>query len=118
MVCMLSKGLNVSFGVDPAAKATIIVSPIAREIAKINDAITPERPAGRTILVATSKRVAPRAKPASFSDAGTAASASSLSDDTIGIIMIPTTSPALSALKTLKSGINVFKIGVTKVRAK
>jgi H+/gluconate symporter-like permease len=42
---------------------TIIVSPIAREIAKTIDAIIPEVAAGNTTFVATSNFVAPNPMP-------------------------------------------------------
>ena len=48
------------WGRMPAARTTAIVSPTARLIARMNDANTPERPAGRTIRVDTSNLVAPR----------------------------------------------------------
>ncbi len=47
------------FGVEPAASATIMVSPRAREIARTKDAPMPERAAGTTTRVDTSNLVAP-----------------------------------------------------------
>ena len=58
---MLSKGLSVRLGVEPAAIFTIIVSPIALDKAKTNEATIPERAAGKTIFVETSNLVAPKA---------------------------------------------------------
>ena len=54
------KGLKVKAGPAPAAKATIIVSPIAREIATIKAAATPDSAAGKTTLTDASNLVAPR----------------------------------------------------------
>src|SRR5690606_15088773 len=61
MVWMLSSGFSVRFGVEPAAIATAIVSPIARESASRKDAMMPESAAGTTVRVATSYFVAPSA---------------------------------------------------------
>ena len=59
MVWMLSRGLSVSFGVAPAASVTAIVSPMAREMARMNEAMTPDSAAGSTTRVETSSLVAP-----------------------------------------------------------
>ena len=59
IVCIDSKGFNVIWGLAPAAIATIIVSPIALDIAKINDETIPEIDAGNTIFFITSNLVAP-----------------------------------------------------------
>ena len=45
---MLSMGLKVRRGVAPAASVTSIVSPMARENARMNDAMMPEKAAGTT----------------------------------------------------------------------
>ena len=90
--------MSVICGRDPAARTTAIVSPIARLIARMNDETTPESPAGRTIRVETSNFVAPSPYAASRSPRGTAERTSSLSDETIGMTMIPTTMQALRAL--------------------
>ena len=63
-----------------------------------------ERPAGKTIRVDTSNLVAPSPYAASRSPCGTAESTSSLSDETRGMIMTPTTMQALSALNVLAPG--------------
>src|SRR5690606_18693297 len=118
MVWMLSRGLRVRFGVAPAASVTIIVSPMARESAKINDATIPESAAGTTTRVATSNLVEPRAYAPARSESGTAIIASSLREETMGMSMIPRTMLALRALKTDVSGKIERMIGVTKVRAK
>ena len=94
----------VRLGVAPAAIVTNMVSPIARDMARMNDATMPDRAAGTTTLSDTSNRVAPSAYAPFLSDRGTATMASSLSDDTMGMIIIPMTRPALSALNTSKSG--------------
>ena len=53
IVWMLSSGLAVNLGVAPAAIVTSIVSPIAREIANIKEAIIPDKAAGTTTRNAT-----------------------------------------------------------------
>jgi len=123
MVWMLSNGLKVMRGVAPAAMVTAIVSPTAREIAKMNAAIMPLSAAGTITWTTASNRVAPREKAASRSDMGTARMASSLIDATVGIIMIPKTIDALSALKKLTCIPNqvsntVLIRGVIKLMAK
>ena len=45
----------ISFGVAPAAIVTAIVSPTALDSARTNEAITPDRAAGTTTLVDTSR---------------------------------------------------------------
>ena len=82
----------------PAASATIIVSPIAREIARRNAATMPDSAAGTTTFTETSKRVPPSANAPSRRLRGTARSASSDSEHTIGRIMMPMAMPAESAL--------------------
>jgi hypothetical protein len=59
IVWTLSVGSAVSFGCVPPARTTAIVSPTARLMARMTDAITPEIAAGKTTLRVTSKRVAP-----------------------------------------------------------
>ena len=59
MVSAESKGLSVSLGPAPAARATIIVSPTARDAATTMAADKPERAAGDTTLRLVSMRVAP-----------------------------------------------------------
>ena len=49
----------VKFGLAPAAIVTAIVSPIAREIAKIYEATMPESAAGKATRVVTSSLFAP-----------------------------------------------------------
>ena len=61
MAWTASSGLKVRFGRPPAARYTIIVSPTALETARMKDDTIPDRAAGTTTLVATSKRVAPNA---------------------------------------------------------
>ena len=97
---------------------TIIVSPTALEIARMKEATIPERAAGTTTFVATSNLVEPRAYAALRKDRGTETMASSLSVETIGMIINPITSPALKALKMIRSGKILCRIGVTNVSAK
>ena len=54
-----TNGLMVSRGCCPAAIATIIVSPIALEKARITDTIIPEEAAGTITLKEVCRRVAP-----------------------------------------------------------
>ncbi len=55
------KGLKVKLGPWPAAMATTIVSPTARDMARMNAAAMPDNAAGTTTLTATSSLVAPMA---------------------------------------------------------
>lgn len=114
---MLSKGFKVRFGVDPAASATIIVSPIALEIAKKNDAIIPDEAAGKTIFFIVSNLFAPNAKDASLKDLGTAEIASSLIDVIRGVTIIPRAIDAERALNIFVWGKIFIKNGVNKVKA-
>lgn len=91
-----------------------MVSPNALEIARMKDAIIPENEAGITTLKVVSSFVAPRAYAPSRSTLGTADIASSLMEETIGMIIIPITIPALNALKTFSSGIKLLRKGVMK----
>ena len=119
IVCMLSRGSSVRRGVAPAAIVTSIVSPIARDSPSISAATMPESAAGVTTRVATSNFVAPSAYAASRSERGTASIASSVNEETIGMIITPITSPALSALKMIMSGKRYsWSRGVTNVNAK
>src|SRR5262245_9103672 len=77
---------------------TIMVSPIARDTASRNPAMMPGSAAGTTTFVIVSAVVAPSPSEASRNDRGTARSASSDNDETNGMIMIPITVPAASAL--------------------
>src|SRR5688572_6244265 len=88
-VWMLLSGFAVSWGVDPAAMATIIVSPIAREMPRIVAAATPDNAAGRTIRTLTVSLDDPSAYAPSRRDRGTADMASSATEAMIGTIMIP-----------------------------
>lgn len=60
IVCIELVKLNDEVGELPAAKDTIIVSPMALDIAKTIEATIPDVAAGSTTLVATSNLVAPR----------------------------------------------------------
>ena len=119
IVCMGSRGLAVNCGLEPAASATIIVSPTARDIARMNDATTPEMAAGTTICQETSSFVPPKAYAPSRSDRGTARIASSLNEATSGIVMMPTAIPAASALKgPISTNIGFSTCGRMNVTAK
>ena len=118
MVSIGTNGLPVRRGCWPAAIATIIVSPIARDTARMKAAVMPENAAGTTTLSAVCMRVAPSAYEPSRRPCGTARIASSDSDDTSGRIIRPITSPGLSALKPERVGKTCCRIGVTNVRAK
>ena len=109
---------NEAVGVLPAASETIIVSPIAREIAKTIDAMIPDVAAGNTTLVATSNFVAPKPKAPSRILLGTEDIASSLILEIRGMIMIPTTIPGLIELKLPNDGKMSLNNGVTNVKAK
>src|SRR5687768_4861015 len=98
MVSTELKGLKVSLGSCPAAIATIMVSPTARDIAKIIDTVMPEEAAGTITRKAVCRRVAPIPYEASRKDFGTARSASSLKEEMYGIIITPITNPAERAL--------------------
>src|SRR5215204_5744491 len=95
MVSTGTRGSSVKVGFWPAAIATIIVSPTARDDASTTAATIPESAAGNTTLVATSLRLV-----------------------TSGVIMIPITSPALIELKVLNPVNHVCNSGVTNVSAK
>ena len=115
---MLSIGLRVILGVAPAAIVTSMVSPIALDIAIMKAAIIPDSAAGTTILRLTSNLVAPRAYAPSLSVRGTEIIASSLKEETMGMIITPMTRPALRALKIKRSSKITWRLGVTKVKAK
>src|SRR5690606_11840829 len=95
---MLPSGFHGRAAEPRDASGTSIVAPIAHDQPSTNDATMPDSAAGTTTLSATSKRVAPSAYAASRIERGTADIASSLIDEIIGMIMLPTTIPALSAL--------------------
>ncbi len=72
MVSAASKGLRVRLEPAPAAMATIIVSPMAREIPTITAAAKPDVAAGTTMRREVSSLVAPKPKEASRKERGTA----------------------------------------------
>ena len=113
-----TSGLKVNLGCCPAAIATIIVSPIALENARITDTIIPEEAAGTITLKEVCSLVAPKAYDDSLKDFGTELRASSLSELIKGIIIIPITIPADNELNPAISGINFCKNGVTTIKAK
>src|SRR6476619_5709549 len=98
MVSAGSSGFVTIVGLDPAASATIMVSPTAREAARMNDATMPERAAGTMILVDTSRLVAPSAYAPSRIERGTERIESSDSEAIRGMIMMPTAIEAASTL--------------------
>ena len=108
----------MSRGCCPAAIATIIVSPMARETARMNAAVIPENAAGTTTRRLVCIRVAPSAYEPSRNPCGTPRIASSASDDTSGRIMMPMTMPGPSALKPASDGMKRCRSGVTKSSAK
>ena len=86
-------------GLLPAAMVTAMVSPTAREKARITEAEMPDRAAGTTTRRLTWRLLAPRPKAASRSDNGTARMASSLIEAMIGRIISPTAIDPAAALK-------------------
>ena len=80
---------------------TIIVSPIARLTASSTPPTTPGSAAGRITLRMVSDLVAPIASEPSRIACGTAAIESSAIELTNGMIMMPITRPAASALSLL-----------------
>ena len=80
----------------PAARTTAIVSPTARDIARMIEAMIPEIAAGKTTCRTTSNRVAPIAKAPSRRPRGTARIASSEIEAMSGVMRRPTTIPAES----------------------
>src|SRR5699024_1430020 len=118
IVCMDCVTSNVKFFVLPLAIVTIIVSPIALDVANTIDATIPDKAPGMTIFKVTSNFVAPIAKAASRMAFGTDVIASSDKEAIIGIIIIPITIPGLKIFVASNCGLNIFNNGVTKVKAK
>src|SRR5699024_3744604 len=106
------------FFVLPLAIVTMIVSPIAREIANTNEATIPENAAGKTTFVATSSFVEPRPYEASLKLRGTAFIASSEREAIIGIIIIPIINPGLKMFVVSRPGMKFLRNGVINVKAK
>src|SRR5690606_3568287 len=109
---------KVKFLELPLAIVTIIVSPIAREIPRTNEAIIPDIAAGITTFHVTSSLVEPRPSAPSLIELGTELIASSDREATIGMIMIPITIPGLRILVGSRPGIIDLNRGVTNVKAK
>ena len=119
MVYIAFRGSRLSSGYCPHAIVTIIVSPIALENPKINEAIIPDKAAGSIIFSAVILLVDPSANEPILKDLGTALRASSEIEATVGIIMIPTAIPADIALKTPEPGMKRCTIfGVIQFNAK
>ena len=103
----------------PAAIATTIVSPMAREMPRTIAATIPEMAAGTTTRVAVVTRRAPRPYDASRSGAGTALIASSETEAMSGIVRTPTATAAAAKLKPLAPGTRAWMmVGLMNVRAK
>ena len=81
----------------PAASTTIMVSPMAREVASRKPPMMPGRAAGISTRRIVSDLLPPSASEPSRRERGTAFSASSDSDEMNGISMIPMTAPATTA---------------------
>jgi phosphate transport system permease protein len=96
-VVTAENGLTVTFAANPAAITTIIVSPIALEIANKRAPTIPGRAAGKMTFRMVSDCVAPKARDPSLKFSGTADITSSDKDETYGIIIIPIIKPAAKA---------------------
>ena len=120
IVCMPSRGSRLKFFSAPAASATIIVSPTARDMPSTTAAATPERAAGKTTRRLVCIRLAPIASDPCRIACGTAEKASSDSEAIVGMIITPRTRPAASALVKPTSMLrrSCRSVGVTKVSAK
>jgi hypothetical protein len=82
IVVIASNGLPVKLAATPAARTTIIVSPMAREaVRRMAPTMPGRRPAGSPCLI-VSERVAPRPSEPSRIACGTAVMMSSDSDET------------------------------------
>src|SRR5699024_9486839 len=108
----------VKFLVLSLTIVTIIVLPMAREIANTIETIIPDKAAGITTRKVVSNFVAPNANAHSRIAFGTAFIASSDIDATIGIIITPITIPGLSIFVGSRLGMISLKSGVTNVKAK
>ena len=114
-----SIGLNVKFGCMPAATATTIVSPTARETPSMYAATMPDKRGGHhdaqrgLQLASRPSRTRLRA-----SSIGTARIASSPTELMYGTIMRPMTMPALEHVEARQVGQNFCSIGVTNSSAK
>src|SRR3954454_18563226 len=93
-----SSGFVTMFGFDPAASATIIVSPTARDAARMDEATIPESAAGTMMREDTSSLVAPSPYAPSRIERGTDRIESSESEAISGMIITPT---AMDAANTL-----------------
>jgi len=120
MVCMPSRGSRLKFFWAPAASATIMVSPIARDMPSTTAAATPDSAAGRTTRRLVCIRLAPIAKEPWRIACGTAENESSDSEAIVGMIITPSTSPAARALvkPTPMLRMSWSSVGVTNVSAK
>ena len=80
-----------------STSATAMVSPSARPRPSIAAEIIPARPNGSTAVRIISHLVAPSAQAASMVSRGTCRNTSRLTAETIGMIMIASTMPAISS---------------------
>ena len=113
-----SIGFSVKFGCWPAATATTIVSPTARDTPSTYAATMPDNAAGTTTVSEVRNRVAPIAYAPSRKCIGTARMASSATELMYGVIMMPMTMPGPSMLKPGRFGRNFCSSGVTNSSAK
>ena len=105
----------------PAARTTIMVSPMARDAAKTMAPTMPGRAAGKITLVTVSAGVAPRPSEPSRIACGTALVTSSDKDETNGTNIIPITTPAVrteTVLGIIVDPTTACKKGPTVTRAK
>ena len=81
-----------------STSATAIVSPRARPSPSIEAEMMPARPNGRTAVRTISHLVAPSAQAASIVSPGTCRKTSRVTAETVGMIMMASTTPAISRL--------------------
>ena len=117
-----SAGLARRTGLLPAARTTIMVSPIARLTARRKAPTIPGSAAGRSTRRMPSEGVAPSAREPSRRDKGTWRRMSSEREEMKGISMMPITRPAVRALVARMSmpmaAPTVERNGPTVTRAK
>ena len=120
IVCMPSRGSRLKFFWAPAASATIIVSPIGRDMPSTTAAAMPESAAGKTTRSVVCIRLAPIASEPWRSAWGLPTSRPRTSEAMVGMTMTPSTSPAARTLVklTFMPRMSCSRVGVTKLRAK
>jgi len=87
----------------PATNVTNMVSPSARLAPTMSAAVTPETAAGSTTRTVVPAFRAPKPTLASLSELGTAESASSVTEAMIGMVRMPTPTPAANSVYLLSS---------------